>query len=100
LAGLGWRTVGAFHEVFGGAAPRPQPVSEVFGGADRTICLSCENAGQVVLLRHQARALRNPNPVAPAEAIDAAVKGSSLDLLLPKLISGALDGSAVDIEIA
>lgn len=59
---LGWPTIGAFHEVFGP------------GGT-----LGRENAGDVVLLRHLLPALKNLNPEAPQDAIDAAVNELTRD---------------------
>ena len=49
LAGLGWRTMGAFDEVFGE------------GGT-----LGRDRMGEVVLLRHLVPALKKLNPKAPA----------------------------------
>ena len=62
FAGLGWQTISAFDEVFG------------VGGT-----LGRENAGEVVLLRHLVPALKELNPKAPPEAIDAAVNELTRD---------------------
>ncbi len=123
LAGLGWQTVSAFHEVFGVADPsplRPSPSGRGDGGEgarhEGAVSLGRESAGEVVLLRHLVPALKKLNPKAPPKAIDAAVNDltrdlsvmslaaanlrRTRDLLLPKLISGALDVSKLEIETA
>lgn len=81
FAGLGWQTVSAFHEVFGGADPSSPallPLGEG-GRAEGAISLGLESAGEVVLLRHLVPALRKLNPQAPAESIDAAVNELTRD---------------------
>ncbi len=121
LAGLGWQTVSAFHEVFGGAdpssptllpvgegsrvegAPNPSPA----GRGDRgegAISLGRESAGEVVLLRHLVPALKKLNPKAPPEAIDAAVNELTRDRSVMSLAAAnrevyALLKNGVKVEI-
>ena len=81
LAGLGWQTVSAFHEVFGGADPSSPallPLGEG-GRVEGAVSLGRENAGEVVLLRRLVPALQKLNPKAPSEAIDAAVNELTRD---------------------
>ena len=106
FAGLGWQTVSAFHEVFGGADPSSPallPLGEG-GGVEGAVSLGREHAGEVVLLRHLLPALKKLNPKAPSEAIDAAVNELTRDRSVMSLAAAnrevyALLKNGVKVEI-
>ncbi len=71
FAELGWTTVSALEETFGG-----------------TGTLLRETRGEVLLVSRLRAALERLNPALPPEAITAAVGGLTRNLLLPSVLSG------------
>jgi len=80
--GLGWEAANCFNEFDGGKST-----------------LGREAKSEVILTARLRPALQRLNPDATPEAIHQAIEEMTRDLLLPRLISGEVDVSELDIAI-
>jgi type I restriction enzyme R subunit len=73
FAELGWQTVSAMEEIFGGTKPSPRPFPSGRGSDAGPANLGRETSGEVVMAQRLKVALEKLNPGLPSDAIASAL---------------------------